>query len=135
MRGGRHTFVIVSFLLLSSILENEEVHAAVFALPSNWMRPLKSKATTTTTTPKPRITDSVESQKGISMSVCHQAFPFDFELACFLKIVDKEATRLKLMELMILKEFMQLRKRDPLFERIWETFQQIMATKAARNRE
>ena len=93
MRVGRHIFVIVSFLLLSSILENEEVHAAVFALPSNWMRPLKSKATTTTTTPKPRITDPVESQKGISCVFVIKLFTLSLSLEVFVENCSKGSSK------------------------------------------
>ena len=45
------------------------------------------------------------------------------------KLDEVNSKRLKLTQLRILKRLMQLRTQDPLFAKIWNTFEQIEAKK------
>ena len=42
---------------------------------------------------------------------------------------EHNSKRLKLIQMMIIKRLMQLRTRDPLFAKIWNTFEEIEANK------
>ena len=128
MRGRECIFVMFSLLTLASILESNQAYA-LYAHPSHWMRQPKNNRFRSgiMATPEP-LTRPPPEQKGTRLEFFKVSFLMENDI--FLDKLDEvNSKRLKLIQLRILKRLMQLRTQDPLFAKIWNTFEQIEAKK------